>query len=278
MFAIVSEELHQDGNTHLHAYIKTRHAIGHVKSTFFDLEGHHPHLETVRSVKSWIEYVNKEGNWCEYGQNPITQQRLTTKERNEKIIKDGIVKCIVDGTVSIQNAQRTIAGIQEMKMLTNGPWNPPTVYWFHGKTGSGKSRRAIEICEEDVWMSGENLKLFDGYRGQRTVIFDDLRTNFCTMNFLLRLLDRYKLFVPIKAGFADWRPELIIITCPVPPRQLFVNRETGGEWDNVDQVVRRVDEMRDFDEQQYGSLPEDGLVVQQEREGAERTEVLENAP
>ena len=215
LYIICCTELHKDGTPHAHAFIRTRSVLGRVPVDWFDFGGRHPNISAVRNVRSTVNYVKKDGKWSEYGEDPVKEARTTTKDRNEKILRDGIAKCVEDGTIALQSVKRVIAGVQAIKMLSPGA-RSPTVFWFFGKTGTGKTRRAFELCGEDVWISGENLKWFDGYQGQANVIFDDLRTNSCSMNFLLRLLDRYRLFVPIKGGFADWRPTTIVITCPVP--------------------------------------------------------------
>lgn len=44
----------------------------------------------------------------------------------------------------------------------------PVVWWVWGATGTGKTRFAVQFAEEhqyQYWISGENLKWFDGYAG-----------------------------------------------------------------------------------------------------------------
>jgi len=107
------------------------------------------------------------------------------------------------------------------------PKVPPVVYWFHGPTGSGKTRKAIEIGEAagSYWISNRDLQWFDGYCGQKVAIIDDFRRDFCTFHYLLRLLDRYNLDVPIKGAESRWMPEVIIITCPVAADELWLNED-----------------------------------------------------
>ena len=54
------------------------------------------------------------------------------------------------------------------------------VKWFWGPTGSGKTYTAYQIVQErklqdDLWVSADTCKWFDGYGGQKAVIFDDIR-------------------------------------------------------------------------------------------------------
>lgn len=44
----------------------------------------------------------------------------------------------------------------------------PICWWIWGATGAGKTRFAVQFSEENhyqYWISGENLKWFDGYEG-----------------------------------------------------------------------------------------------------------------
>lgn len=120
------------------------------------------------------------------------------------------------------------------------------IEWLWGPTGSGKSRYAIEFAEKNklsYWISGENLKWFDGYWGQDIAIIDDFRKGDCTFKFLLRLLDRYRLQVPIKGGFVAWVPKYIFITCPYEPRAYFQYKDENGlviEREDIGQLMRRL--------------------------------------
>jgi len=119
---------------------------------------------------------------------------------------------------------------------------PPYVLWLHGSTGTGKTRSAHELagrlgCGDDIWISNASLQWFDGYNGQRCVLFDDYRTNHATFSFILRLLDRYKLDVPYKGGFVNFQPYLIIITAPKSPRNLW-NLRTEEDLAQLERRVR----------------------------------------
>lgn len=98
--------------------------------------------------------------------------------------------------------------------------------WYWGDTGTGKSKKAYEGLDSDqvlfIAKSGQQL-WFDGYRGQRRVVFDDFRKDWCTFHYLLQLLDRYPIDVPVKGGFVPWRPGEIVITCPQHPRDLYTD-------------------------------------------------------
>jgi len=120
----------------------------------------------------------------------------------------------------------------------------PKVFWLYGDTGTGKTRSAIELAEQSgsYWISNGSLKWFDGYSGEDVAILDDIRSDSCSFDFLLRLLDRYPLRVEFKGGFVDWNPRIIIITCPMPPTYLF-NLKGHGD---IEQLERRIDHILEY--------------------------------
>lgn len=99
--------------------------------------------------------------------------------------------------------------------------DPPYVTVLHGPTGSGKTRRAFEH-DPELW-SYPGSGWFDGYYGQATVLFDDFSGSEFKITFLLRLLDRYPMQVPVKGGFTWWAPEQIFITSNLSPDRWYPN-------------------------------------------------------
>lgn len=95
---------------------------------------------------------------------------------------------------------------------------------LYGATGTGKTYAAINyiagntdyyICEAP---SHINSKVwFDGYEGQRTLILDDFDGSFCAFRYLLRLLDKYKLKIEVKGGFAWASWTTVVITSNLHP-------------------------------------------------------------
>lgn len=116
----------------------------------------------------------------------------------------------------------------------------PTVSWYYGSTGTGKTRSVYE-SEPNLWISGDSLAYFNGYENQPAVLFDDFRGGFCKFRELLRLLDRYPVTVNIKFGSAEWNPERIYITSNVAPEACY---DKNGE--DIQQLVRRIDNIIEF--------------------------------
>lgn len=99
------------------------------------------------------------------------------------------------------------------------------------------------VNQFNIYMiTGPNCKggslWFDGYMGQEVAVFDDFRPWWCRFDYLLRLLDRYPMQVPVKGGFVNWIPEIIIITTQKSIRDTFTGEYRTDE--DIRQLERRV--------------------------------------
>lgn len=135
---------------------------------------------------------------------------------------------------------------------------PPMVFWFHGPTGTGKTRTAYEfgqcLTREGIfpYISSGSLRWFDGYDGQEVAIFDDLRAKDVNFAFLLRLLDRYPCTVEVKGGMSNWVPKYIFVTAPISARKMWSLRTA----EQLDQLERRIAREVEFpiSDTSYGEL------------------------
>lgn len=123
------------------------------------------------------------------------------------------------------------------------------VYVLYGATGCGKTFAAVKLMAngENYYIaecpSSKGTKLwFDGYEGQHTLILDDFSGDFCTFRFLLRLLDKYKLKVEIKGGFAWATWTTVIITTNIHPSAWYSDVDTAP-------LRRRINEIRFMEHQ-----------------------------
>ncbi|AUM61940.1 Rep [uncultured virus] len=110
----------------------------------------------------------------------------------------------------------------------------PTVYWLYGPSGTGKTRYVYEH-ETDLWISGSNLKWWDGYKGQEAVLIDDFRETDCDFKTMIRLLDRYPFRVENKGGTREIYSKRMYITTPYSPKRTFNTTE------ELYQLTRRCD-------------------------------------
>jgi len=65
-YVLVSQEAHQDGNTHYHSYVRFSKKPDIRSSRFFDFHGCHPNIQATKKVQAWKTYVKKDGDWLEH--------------------------------------------------------------------------------------------------------------------------------------------------------------------------------------------------------------------
>lgn len=85
-YTVVCDEQHEDGEPHLHALILlTKRLLTH-NERFFDLDGHHPNIQSARNKSATIAYVKKHGDFIEDGDSPVKRkwvEVLTAGDRDE---------------------------------------------------------------------------------------------------------------------------------------------------------------------------------------------------
>lgn len=210
-----------------------------------------PHCERVGNQEKCIEYCKKDGNFKESktvpGQGQGKRNDLEAAINTLKNAK-GNIKQVCD-----EHAKTYVKfhqGLEKLATHINAPQyrKELKVYWLYGATGTGKSKwfydNIMAENSETTWVCfDEAYKWFDGYCGQRVVLFEDFRSDLIKFNYLLRLLDVYPMTVQIKGATTSWNPYEIYITCPYPPDspKLF-----KGSQENIVQLLRRITEVRYF--------------------------------
>lgn len=255
LYAVVCKEQHADGAEHHHALAIYEKRIRRSKNVF-DYWGHGcnvKYLKTQRDVKRAINYVKKDGIFTEVGELDDKYLKLDKREKAYYALQHSNVECIDSGHFSFSELTK-LQQIRNLFLMDWPQFKLREVHWYYGSTGTGKTRTAWEILTErgykieQIWMSSGKIDpFFNGYTGQKAVILDDFRPGFCRFEMLLRLLDGYPVTINVKGGYVQWMAEMIIITAPIAPNEMFINRETGEEWDHLDQLIRRINLQMNFD-------------------------------
>lgn len=60
---LVAQERHEDGGMHFHAYLKLSGKPNITTNRLFDVDGHHPNIQGVRSSKNVLHYCKKDGDY-----------------------------------------------------------------------------------------------------------------------------------------------------------------------------------------------------------------------
>lgn len=181
------------------------------------------HLEAMRgSVEQAWSYAAKDGDVVEHGQRPEGGQGSRNDlESLKNDLRNGVPMAVISDT-HFSNFIRYHRGIEKYVSLNRIPRNwvcSVIVYW--GRTGTGKTRAVHENATSLYTHVGGQW--FDGYDGQKQVLFDDFSGADFKLPYLLKLLDRYPMQVPVKGGFVNWAPEEIYLTSNLNPNVWFPN-------------------------------------------------------
>ncbi len=172
------------------------------------------HVEACRGDEGSNEkYCQKDNKYKTVGEY-ITQGSRTDLNLLKEMIDQG------EPLESIANANfhafiQYNRGFQEYKKIVDRrlrkKFRKVKVIHLHGKTGSGKTKKAMESCDDPYKIQGKAMKWWDGYEGEKTLIIDEY-DNDIPLTELLGILDGYQLRLPIKGSFtyANW--ETVYIT------------------------------------------------------------------
>lgn len=92
-YATVGHELHEDGNSHLHAFLWLSKELHTRDTNFFDVDDHHPNIQTARNKADVIKYCQKHGDFVEHGDKPGKRKwdevlAATSRKDAESLIRD----------------------------------------------------------------------------------------------------------------------------------------------------------------------------------------------
>lgn len=250
-YIIIGKEIAPStGTPHLQIYLETNKKIT-LKGLKNLLNVRELHLEMSRgSADQNIAYCKKGGDWIELGKPVKERQRTDLEEVKEQIKAGATWDSLWENHFSLMLQYRK--GLEEYSNLCRlRRTDPPKVYIWHGVTGTGKTRGAFDMARSDyddsfwVWPGGP---WFDGYRGQRVAIFDEFHggdEQSIPFSLWKKLCDRYPLTVPVKGGFSNWAPEVIIFTSNIHP-DFWWPGEKAKPVGWKDQFNRRTFEIKEF--------------------------------
>jgi len=230
-FLVFQKERGQEGTPHYQGYVEfarqTRYSS--INQALPDGEAIWFRRRTFGTGQAAADYCRKEdtredGPW-EYGELRVSQQgRRNDLQAFTDAVRSGkrTRELIDDFGAVLAKYPRYYATLQSLHMPLLRP-DGVRVELSFGDTGVGKTRAVMDqyAGDPDFFRApiGQGFWM-DGYDGQRVVLLDDFAgaASKLPLTYLLQILDRYPVQVPIKGGFVWWYPELIIITTNIHPR------------------------------------------------------------
>ncbi len=149
----------------------------------------------------------KDGQYHTMGEFITQGQRLDLEQMKKMIDEGGNLQQVADANMQIfcQYNRGINQYIQMQEKKQRKSFRAVEVIHLFGATGSGKTRLAME--DGDPYkISASQLKWWDGYDGEETIVIDEYDNN-VSITTLLGILDGYQLRLPIKGGFtyANWK-------------------------------------------------------------------------
>ncbi len=237
-YIIVGNEEGENGTPHFQGYIMfhTPWRFRRVKEYI----GERAHIEKARgNPMQNIIYCSKQEIFFEKGDRPKQGRRNDLAKLREAVS--------LDPHISLEALREEATSLQGLKMadmlhteLMPIRDEPPIVTWIWGPTGSGKTRMAFTFAK-DPWISGNDLRWWQGYVGQTDIIIDDFRADFCKFHVLLRYLDRYPIQVEVKGGSRWLAARKIWVTSVYHPGHVYCTRE------DINQLLRRITTIIELD-------------------------------
>lgn len=208
-------------------------------------------LKKLHNKVHWeFQQHTQDNNYCRKREGNLIIDKDERKQGQRTDIQRA--KAICAETCSMREVVQSAESIQAVKMAElwlkyNEPKRPIDpdlikVYWRWGKTGCHKTRYVWQTHGIDEVYVPTSYKWWEGYDGQKVVLIDDLRANWCTFGQLIKLLDIYPFTVETKGGSRQIQATTWYITSSYPPEKLY-HAGHFDEDERVDQLLRRLTEV-----------------------------------
>jgi len=233
-YVVVGKEVGEAGTPHLQGYVywSTLKSLGQMK----DL---HPtaHWEAQRGTcVQASDYCKKDGDFFDWGECPMDQKAKGDcgVERYELAIKAAQEGKWDEVPADILTKYST--GLQKAVTLLKPPVGVRDVLdneWWYGPTGTGKTRRAVEMYP-DAYIKDPKERWWDGYAGEEVVIIDDFdKYQVALGGDMKRWCDHYPFMAPVKGGYMKIRPLKVIVTSNYKIEEIWEDEQT------IDPLKRR---------------------------------------
>lgn len=211
------------------------------------------HWERVRSVEHAKQYCMKTGTYQTSGQEDQQGKRSDLEAACSIVISSGVQGVVENMPALFVKYHRGLDALSGRMRVQQEAFLVPKVYILWGDSGAGKTRAAYDMDPTLFpvpvpWVAGGQV-WFDGYEGQKTLLFDEF-DGWAPYKNLLMICDGRPMKVPVKGGHA-WKNWDKVIICS--------NYEWRTWWpfqyekDNCVALKRRVTEIWHF------GLPPSGI-------------------
>lgn len=223
-------------NETFHTHIFVVYKMARTFKTIKDLNPR-AHIEKCKgNIDSNITYFQDHHDldtFYEYGDRPKQGKRNDIHDATE-LIKNGATmrEVAIDHPVAFVKYHRGFTAFKSCMYKHRD--SKPTVIWYYGATGTGKTRSAVEKSSSHYIK--DHTQWWDGYEQQDVIIIDDFDGKWPYRDFL-RLLDRYKYQGQMKGTYIPINSKFIIITCEFHPNHIYHGSQYAQVRRRIDQII-----------------------------------------
>lgn len=180
---VIAEELHKDGHTHLHAFVKLAKRKKFSKD-MFDICGYHGNYQPAKSWRAVKDYVQKDGNYITNIDLAASDNHHSKKIKPEHFLRDPL-ELLDEGILPAMSLNNFIKNRDIYKMLLNQKRLreiPQDIekkrhHWIYGESNSGKTTYIRKkMCQDaDDWFQIPYNGDWKGYNGQTNLYADEYK-------------------------------------------------------------------------------------------------------
>lgn len=218
---VVANEIHQDGGRHIHAYVKLANGVTLVKAPeYFHLLEHTADCQPTRSAQAVVKYCTKDGDYITNISEKVIRKKKT-KVSYATLVSKTTKDAIKDGSISYIHAKSYEHARRLVTLTDSYEHNGVRGLWFHGPSGTGKSRAARHsVLIKGTRFIKQQTKWWCGYAGEPVVVLDDLDTD--VLGHHLKIWgDRYAFNAEVKGSQVAARYHTFIVTSNYTIDELF---------------------------------------------------------
>lgn len=184
------------------------------------------HIEPAKAdARTNQAYTKKDDDWFEKGTPPATQAEKGSGERDR--YKRAFESAMAGDYSSIDSdiLVRHYGTLKKLKAEMSTPIDLdylPLCMFFHGSTGTGKSRLARELVGDSAYRKDSSTRWWTNYQHQDFVWIDEIETtDRASQAMYKQLCDHYAFPVETKGGNLVIRPKVVIFTSNWTPSEVF---------------------------------------------------------
>ena len=176
---VIAEELHADGEPHLHAFIKLAKRK-RWSATLFDLGACHGNYQPAKSWRAVQEYCKKDG--CYISNIDVkSAMKKQSKMKKEDLLKDPEV-LMDEGRLNPMQFCSFLKNAAAYKMFLQQKRKPPEEmpekkrhFWIYGPSNSGKTTWLREQMKQGEWFQMPTNNDWNGYAGEDNLYMDEFK-------------------------------------------------------------------------------------------------------